>query len=365
MIHRPSMDPDSNALLPIRTVFIHVTKACNLACHYCYFSARKPLQDEFTRDDFTAFWPDLVLLAPKTVVFTGGEPLLRSDIVELLQGLKRADPMHLIKRCLNTNGHLMDYRLANELVGVADEVRVSLDGLRKHNDALRGDGNFEAAISALETLRDVGFEPKVLVTLTSTNLGDIEPLVELLLQKKITNINFNGFRQIGRGAKLDWLRADKKSTRDVLARVWERVNSDLSHPIDAVEQPDCQSHCGVGQFLNILPNGDVYPCHVLTNPVFRIGSLRRQSLMRICRTDGLLAQLSALDFRQLAAEDKTLSQLTVPNTCMGTVYSRTSTSRVWTKHLDLVQIQVTSEPSLRCCPRSPESVFEPNPLASV
>ena len=63
--------------VPLKNVFLHVTKACNLRCSYCYFSASKPLTNEMTTAEFARVWPEMVALRPQKVVFTGGEPLLR------------------------------------------------------------------------------------------------------------------------------------------------------------------------------------------------------------------------------------------------------------------------------------------------
>ena len=48
----------------LRNVFLHVTKACNLHCGYCYFSARKPLPDEMTTEEFAHLWPEMVAVRP-------------------------------------------------------------------------------------------------------------------------------------------------------------------------------------------------------------------------------------------------------------------------------------------------------------
>ena len=58
-------------------------------------------------------------------------------------------------------------------------MRVSVDALETRNDALRGAGNFAAAMRALEIYYSVGFEPKVLVTVTSQSLPDLEELIWL------------------------------------------------------------------------------------------------------------------------------------------------------------------------------------------
>src|SRR4029453_18700825 len=104
--------------VPLRGVFLHVTKACNLHCAYCYFSARKPMPDEMTAAEYRSLWPDLVALRPEKIIFTGGEPLLRDDLLELLDDLRAADPGHAVTRCLNSNGHLVTPELARRLVGL-------------------------------------------------------------------------------------------------------------------------------------------------------------------------------------------------------------------------------------------------------
>lgn len=106
----------------IQNVLLHVAKECNLQCKYCYFSASRPLPDEMRTQDFVQLWPDLIAIRPQKVVFTGGEPPLRPDILTLLRSLRDADPDHQIMRCLSSNGHLVTRELAKQLVG---EGRVS------------------------------------------------------------------------------------------------------------------------------------------------------------------------------------------------------------------------------------------------
>jgi MoaA/NifB/PqqE/SkfB family radical SAM enzyme len=328
------VDPLLNTVR-LQSVFLHVTKACNLRCSYCYCSAAIAMPDELTRDEFESFWPDMVKLRPQKVVFTGGEPLLRADIFDLLGGLRHSDRDHVVLRCLNTNGHLVTSEFSSALVGLVDEVRVSIDALSERNDALRGRGNFAAVIAAFENLYAVGFEPKALVTVTSYTLPDLEELLCLLLRKKITRININPFRAIGRGRKhADWL-VSQTEIRAAVARAWARSFPGKPAP----SEPDVESvcSCGVGRFLNIAPNGDVFPCHVLDKPEFRCGNLRQKSLLAICSQDSLLGRLAQLDFRELARQDKRLTNLTQPDVCLGNVYKDSSHSPAWRNVLPILR----------------------------
>src|SRR5262245_50546962 len=91
----------------LRNVFVHLTKACNLRCRYCYFSASKPLPDELTTSELKKLWPQVAGLRPLKIVLTGGEPLVRDDIVEVLENLRAATRRQPIFCAINTNGILV------------------------------------------------------------------------------------------------------------------------------------------------------------------------------------------------------------------------------------------------------------------
>ncbi len=333
----PTSARTSPQTLRLRSVFLHLTKACNLRCGYCYFSAAKPLPDELSREELRGIWPGLVAVAPAKAVLTGGEPLLRPDILDLLRDFRAADPEYRVVHCLNTNGHLVTSALARALVGLVDEVRVSIDALAVRNDAQRGPGNFAAALQALDTFHAAGFEPKALVTLTAESLADLEPLVRLLVARGIRRINLNTFRPIGRGKADPSLRPDPQATRAVVARVREAHAAPAARGPASDRLTDIESetphNCGVGQFVNVMPNGDVFPCHVLTQRELRCGNLRQESLQAICRRNGLLGDLARLDFRELAARDERLARLREPGICMGQVFPATRSSPLWAEKL--------------------------------
>jgi mycofactocin biosynthetic radical S-adenosylmethionine protein MftC len=331
----------ADATVALRNVFLHVTKACNLRCRYCYFSASRPLPDEMTSADFDRLWPDLIALRPRKVVFTGGEPLLRPDIFHLLSRLQTEASGQCITRSLNTNGLLVTVEIAMRLAGLIDEVRVSLDGPRAQNDFLRGGGSFDAALRALACFQDAGFDPGVLVTVTSVTLPYLEDLLCLLIKHGITNINLNPFRPIGRGRRNpDWL-VRSSDIHGAIRRGWERCYPGRSY-IEPPPETPTQVHCGVGHFLNVMPNGDVFPCHVLEYPEFRLGNVIDERLHTICRRTGLLGELADLDFGELAAKDAELAPLTRSHTCMATVYAETRLRPAWRDTLPLLAI-ATSE----------------------
>lgn len=314
--------------LSVGNIFLHVTKACNLSCKYCYISAGEALEDELTLFDYARIIPELVALQPPKIVFTGGEPLLHPHILKLLRDFREADPEHHVLRCLNSNGHLVTPKLARELIGLADEVRVSVDAMSIRNDTIRGQGNFEAAVKALETYYSVGFEPKVLITVTSQSLPDLEELLCFLSQKNFNRINLNVFRTVGRGSDKHWV-ANPYKVKEAIERAWNRSfpNQPLEAP-EKSERPTSCLNCGIGSAIDIMPNGDVFPCNVMTQPEFCLGNVKNKSLIEICQPNSFLEQLRMLDFQKMAQEDERLADLAKP-CCLGDIYEDTKLIPIW------------------------------------
>jgi MoaA/NifB/PqqE/SkfB family radical SAM enzyme len=135
------------------------------------------------------------------------------------------------------------------------------------------------------------------------------------------------------GERWEWA-VNPTDVRAAVRRAWARCYPDQPAPPEPPE-PDGCINCGVGSFLNIMPNGDVFPCHVLTQREFRCGNVREQSLLEICRRSGLLGHLQALGFREMARQDERLLPLIQPNTCMGNVYASTKSLPVWSDNLPM------------------------------
>jgi MoaA/NifB/PqqE/SkfB family radical SAM enzyme len=109
------------------------------------------------------------------IAFEGGEPLLRNDLVDIL-AFSRSLPLHTI---LITNGTLLESKIDAIASYINGVVYVSLDGLEKTHDAIRGvDGSFRKAIRGISAAKE-----KVAVTINTTimaeNIDEIESIVTL------------------------------------------------------------------------------------------------------------------------------------------------------------------------------------------
>jgi len=152
---------------------IRVIDRCNLRCSYCF--GDYPVRD--LPPPGTGRLLDLIdglaHLGTKRVTLTGGEPLLRDDIREVV-GRARS---HRIEVSLTTNGILIDR--FPELPSELSQLTVSLDGSREAHDAFRGDGSWEAAVHAVEVARKAGAAVQLLATVTRLSAPGLRDVFEI------------------------------------------------------------------------------------------------------------------------------------------------------------------------------------------
>src|SRR3972149_3518974 len=146
-------------------VIWNVTRRCNLRCLHCpWDSANRPYPGELTTAEAWRVIDDLAAFRVPGVVLSGGEPLMRADLLELAAYAQHAG----LPVTLATTGTLIDRRTALRLraVGCA-YVGISLDGLGPVNDRLRGvEGAFERARAGLRHCLAAGQKGGLRLTLT-------------------------------------------------------------------------------------------------------------------------------------------------------------------------------------------------------
>ncbi len=155
----------------LRYLELQITNACNLRCKHCYLDPgeRQELAPETVRRVLSEF-EDLQGLR---VLITGGEPLLHSRFAAINDIL--AD--YSLRTVLFTNGTLLSRSMIRELK--THEIQVSIDGLEKSHDALRGAGSFEKTLSAARLALDAGLEVSVSTMVHAGNLGEFDDLEQL------------------------------------------------------------------------------------------------------------------------------------------------------------------------------------------
>ncbi len=158
----------------LREVWLHVNDRCNLACRHCLVSSGPAGGEGLETDALEGIIRQACELGSETFYFTGGEPLLRRDLLDLLTAVT--------ERCgatavVLTNGTLLDRELVERLAGLPRGrlfLQVSLDGSSpERNDALRSAGSFEGAVRGIATARAAGLDVTVATVVLRSNLDDL------------------------------------------------------------------------------------------------------------------------------------------------------------------------------------------------
>jgi Fe-coproporphyrin III synthase len=179
----------------------NITRNCNLKCVHCYNdSGGGKASNELTTEQGKAVIDDLARFGAPSILFSGGEPLMREDILELL---RYANDLGL-RTVISTNGTLIGTAAAEKIknLGVS-YVGISLDGMGPINDKFRGvDGAFDRAVAGIRNCRNAGVRVGLRLTLTRRNVEDLERIFDFFEEEGIERACFYHLVPSGRGGKI-------------------------------------------------------------------------------------------------------------------------------------------------------------------
>lgn len=156
-------------LLYLDTLWFQVAGTlCNLTCTHCFVSCGPNVHRHamLSRETVRCYLNEAARLGVREFYFTGGEPFLNKEMVDILRDTLEVGPATVL-----TNGMLFRKALVACLADVRDraeytlEIRVSLDSFEeRQNDAVRGEGSFQRILRGIQQLADVGFNPIITAT---------------------------------------------------------------------------------------------------------------------------------------------------------------------------------------------------------
>jgi len=213
----------------------NVTKACNLRCIHCYASAdNRPAENELTTEEGFRLLEDLAQFGCPVVLFSGGEPLVRPDIFDLIAYAVRLG----LRAVLSTNGTLIDHALAKELKKLGlSYVGISLDGIGEVHDRFRGSkGCFEKVIQAIENCLRVGLKVGLRFTINKLNAEEIPKVFDFVEEMKIPRLCFYHLVYAGRGTKLMEYDLSHEETRKWVDYIIDRTKElhDKGHKLEVL-----------------------------------------------------------------------------------------------------------------------------------
>lgn len=213
----------------------NVCMHCNMVCPHCYAAAvSEPSPTDLSTAEGLRLLAEMAECGVRVVVFSGGEPLLRPDLFELLG---RAAELGIAPQ-LSTNGVLVDAPVADRLAaaGVA-YVGVSIDGVRAFNDDYRGlEGGHAAALRGLRCAKAAGMRTGLRMTLTNRNVAQIGEMIELAQSAAADRFYLSHLLYSGRGFHVADDDLARGAARDVLEWLFERAAAllDADRPLRIV-----------------------------------------------------------------------------------------------------------------------------------
>jgi 12,18-didecarboxysiroheme deacetylase len=202
----------------------NVGRRCNLRCVHCYSHSRNiDYTGELTTEEGLRLIDDLADFGVPVVLFSGGEPLMRPDILQLIERARARN----LRAVVSTNGTLIGDEMAARLKEVdLSYVGVSLDGLQETNDRFRGiPGAFDLALSGIRTCLRLGIKVGLRFTMNRRNVQDIGGIFDLLEQEGIPRVCFYHLVYAGRGSKLVQEDLSHAETRAAVDLIMDRTRA--------------------------------------------------------------------------------------------------------------------------------------------
>lgn len=217
------------------------TKRCNLKCLHCYIDAEAERQaGELTTAEARVMIDDLARFGAPVLLFSGGEPLLRDDLLELgayatQQGLRAV---------ISSNGVLIDPGTAAQIktAGFA-YVGISIDGIGEINDRFRGyQGAFEEALQGIRNCLAAEVRVGLRFTMNRHNFADLPAIFDLLEKERIPRACFYHLVYAGRGSRMKEEDLTLEQSREAIELIIRKAREFHEQGMD-IELLTVDNHC--------------------------------------------------------------------------------------------------------------------------
>ena len=286
------------------SVFASITNRCNLHCLQCDIPLTGDRKAELTADQWKKIIGELRSWLGKTLIrWSGGEPFVRKDLIDLIEYSSRSG----VLTGVNTNGHYIDQKMAERMAEAnVFNVNLSLDGMKKGHDFVRGPGQFDRVVAAARHLNKARQQTKtntkiiIKVTVMETNLDELLDLCDLVASEGWDALSVSTLEETFSTSEPDvewWKKSrlfvkDHKKLDDVIDRLKTRtdVMFNSQEHLESMKayyrNPEIPTpsnfKCHVGRdHFRVAANGDVVMCPFKGT----IGNLAHQSPWEIWKSN--------------------------------------------------------------------------------
>ena len=283
----------------------NVTNACNMYCDHCYREAGCKAEEELSTAEAKTLLEQIARAIFKIMIFSGGEPLMRPDIVELVAYAKKLG----LRPVFGTNGTLITLEMAQKLKEAgAMGMGISLDSMdaAKHNEFRKFPNAWEGAVQGMRNCRAVGLPFQIHTTVMDWNSHEIEAITDFAVAEGAVAHHFFFLVPTGRAKTIEAESLRAEEYEDTLTRIMKKQQE-----VDIELKPTCAPQflriadqmgiktrfrrgCLAGTaYCIISPRGKVQPCAYLN---MELGDVRKTPFDEIWKNSEVLNKLRTLEY---------------------------------------------------------------------
>ncbi|MCE5284628.1 MAG: putative heme d1 biosynthesis radical SAM protein NirJ2, partial [Pelosinus sp.] len=273
---------------------------------HCYRDAGCKADEELNTKEAKVLLEQIARAGFKIMIFSGGEPLIRPDIVELVEYATSLG----LRPVFGTNGTLITLEMAKKLKAAgAMGMGISLDSLNaaKHNEFRRFPGAWEGAVEGMRNCRKAGLPFQIHTTIMEWNREEIEEITDFAVAEGAVAHHFFFLVPTGRAVSIETESLRAEAYEETLIRILKKQQE-----VDIELKPTCAPQfmriakqmgmnlrfgrgCLAGtSYCIISPKGQVQPCAYLN---ILLGDVRETPFDEIWRNSEVLKKLRTLDYK--------------------------------------------------------------------
>ena len=284
-------------ILPWRCTF-----SCNSNCLHCASACKPVAKNELKTNEAIQLIDQIQDFGASWVGITGGEALLREDLFEITSYIKKVG----LKASIITDGYLFNGKNFEEIIRNEVRVSISIDGVQKTNDRIRGKGAYASSIAAIEKLSKSGLLNCLVYTFANIDknhsnltVRDFTNVLDLAKEYGARWVIYHGF--IPYSKNIEKLKADPDPTHyewalnklydlSLIYKDKPKINVYCPFYARIAKQRGMSDfdnwynnfflgRCFFGKFMSIAENGDAIPCSY--NDIHRFGTIKQKSISDI------------------------------------------------------------------------------------
>jgi len=266
----------------------NITNRCNFRCIHCCFKSGECMHKEFSLNKIQKTLLEFKKLDGQRIDITGGEPMMRKDVYQIIKIAKNLQ----LKTELVTNGSLLSKNKLQKFKKLGlDDIAISLDGSNFQTYAkirLVNKKTYDKVVNIIKTCIELGFYTKINTVVFNSNLSDLINITKQAIQWGANEHGLYYFSPIGRGNNHQEQVADPLTFHKILKKEYKKVDKKIKLSVEVpilkkskTKNLNISCYLQDAWHLQILPDGNVYPCAIMAAYRQPLGNLYEESLSQI------------------------------------------------------------------------------------